>query len=212
MSQQTKQYFCLIHTRIIYYVIIWHVIRWSNLSHFFVFFKFLHWATSAAMSNGPVVTQPEAGVLDRFFLCRNMSDWLYILVHNGESMVNNGILMVNTLIGGLEHEFYFPFHICDVILRIWLIFFRKFKPPTNQMFLLFCFAHVCSWCIFCTFVHESLVGEWWDAFLFTHTFAALRTNITFRQVPSILRRTYDTLYTKSCRKVWNLIHQYYTLW
>ena len=67
---------------------------------FFVFFKFLHWATSAAMSNGPVVTQPEAGVLDRFLLCRNMSDWLYILVHNGESMVNHGILMVNTLIGG----------------------------------------------------------------------------------------------------------------
>ena len=74
---------------------------------FFVFFKFLHWATSAAMSNGPVVTQPEAGVLDRFLLCRNMSDWLYILVHNGESMVNHGILMVNTLIGGLNFIFHF---------------------------------------------------------------------------------------------------------
>ena len=39
------------------------------------------------------------------------------------------------LVGGLEHEFYFPFHIWDVILPIdELIFFRRVET-TNQIWL-----------------------------------------------------------------------------
>ena len=34
------------------------------------------------------------------------------------------------LVGGLEHEFYFPFHIWDVILPIDTYFSEGLKPPT----------------------------------------------------------------------------------
>ena len=53
--------------------------------------------------------------------------------------VNNGLLMVNNdyyLVGGLEHGFYFPFHIWDVIrnpLMNSIIFQRgRAQPPTSQ--------------------------------------------------------------------------------
>ena len=36
------------------------------------------------------------------------------------------------LVGGLEHEFYFPFHIWDVILPIDSYFSRWLKPPTRH--------------------------------------------------------------------------------
>ena len=34
------------------------------------------------------------------------------------------------LVGGLEHDFYFPFHIWDVILPIDTYFSEGLKPPT----------------------------------------------------------------------------------
>ena len=42
--------------------------------------------------------------------------------------------MVNYLVGGLEHEFYFPCHIWDVILLIDELIFFKMVKTTNQKF------------------------------------------------------------------------------
>jgi hypothetical protein len=51
-------------------------------------------------------------------------------------------LILDWLVGGLEHGFYFPFHIWDVILPIdELIFFRGVGQPPISDCLLFSHAH-----------------------------------------------------------------------
>ena len=56
-------------------------------------------------------------------------------MENGDFPIENGDLAIDShwlLLGGLEHGFYFPFHIWDVILPIdELIFFRG-GETTNQ--------------------------------------------------------------------------------
>ena len=41
--------------------------------------------------------------------------------------------MINILVGGLEHDFYFPCHIWDVILPIDELIFFKMVNTTNQI-------------------------------------------------------------------------------
>jgi hypothetical protein len=43
-------------------------------------------------------------------------------------------MMVIYLVGGLEHGFYFPFHIWDVILPIDFHIFQRGRSTTNQIY------------------------------------------------------------------------------
>jgi len=47
---------------------------------------------------------------------------------------NVHIFWVHYLVGGLEHDFYFPFHIWDVILPIEKNIFQRGRYTTNQLY------------------------------------------------------------------------------
>ena len=56
-------------------------------------------------------------------------------------IIRSYIYIYIILVGGFRHDFYFPFHICDVILPIDELIFFKMVKTTNQYIYIYIFGN-----------------------------------------------------------------------